>query len=360
MEMVTNLVNDSYVFSSDMQDIRIADVHDKLSLRIEVDGQEALSEIYYPDHSNTVIICDPGDIINEYFVRPDLNGGDDRVALPPMEVRLELSDSESTENYTLHVFYSRYHVSFDPQTDFIFYSRYKIKHIRQNSIDYLSFFVSARTEVFIDIIYMESGSSIKKTIKLEQSGTDRMTAYNMSPVKISRLSGVQCDNIISYDARITNGTLTDLVRYVLDRQNHREIHQFLYYNVFGLPESISFSGLVQYSPELEGDIADLTKQKRRFSPFFNDLRTVNTGYLDENKYKALVDMLTSPVQRWYDTPSLPMEIIITNIDFTHTKMGNQRVNVNLTFCPASRKHQVFDRYSFGGGIFDYTFDRTFE
>ena len=112
--MVTNLVNDSYVFSSDMQDIRIADVHDKLSLRIEVDGQEALSEIYYPDHSNTVIICDPGDIINEYFVRPELNGGDDRVALPPMEVRLELSDSESTENYTLHVFYSRYHVSFDP------------------------------------------------------------------------------------------------------------------------------------------------------------------------------------------------------------------------------------------------------
>ena len=96
MEMVTNLVNDSYVFSSDMQDIRIADVHDKLSLRIEVDGQEALSEIYYPDHSNTVIICDPGDIINEYFVRPELNGGDDRVALPPMEVRLELSDSEST------------------------------------------------------------------------------------------------------------------------------------------------------------------------------------------------------------------------------------------------------------------------
>ena len=200
--MVTNLVNDSYVFSSDMQDIRIADVHDKLSLRIEVDGQEALSEIYYPDHSNTVIICDPGDIINEYFVRPELNGGDDRVALPPMEVRLELSDSESTENYTLHVFYSRYHVSFDPQTDFIFYSRYKIKHIRQNSIDYLSFFVSARTEVFIDIIYMESGSSIKKTIKLEQSGTDRMTAYNMSPVKISRLSNAT----ISY--RMTHASPT--------------------------------------------------------------------------------------------------------------------------------------------------------
>ena len=114
---------------------------------------------------------------------------------------------------------------------------------------------------------MESGSSIKKTIKLELSGTDRMTAYNMSPVKISRLSGVQCDNIISYDARITNGTLTDLVRYVLDRQNHREMHQFLYYNVFGLPESISFSGLVQYSPELEGDSCRPDETETEVQPF---------------------------------------------------------------------------------------------
>ena len=360
MEMVTNLVNDSYVFSCDMQDIRIADVHDKLSLRMVVDGQEALSEIYYPDHGNTVIICDPGDIINEYFVHPELNGGDERITLSPMEVQLALSDGESAERYTLHVFYSRHHMSFDPQTDFIFHSRYKIKQLRQNSIDYLSFFVSDKTEVFLDIIYLESGRSVRKTVKLQLSDANRMMAYNVSPVKVGELAGLKTDNILSYDARITDGTLTDLIRYVIDRKSRREMHQFLYYNVFGLPESISFSGLVQYSPELEGDIADMVKQKRRFAPFFNDLRTVNTGYLDENKYKALIDMLTSPRQRWYDTPSLPMEIIITDIDFTHTKMGNRRGNVNLTFCPASRKHQVFDRYSFGGGIFDYTFDRTFE
>ena len=106
--MVANLVNNTYLFSADMEDIRITDVHEKLAFKMTVDGQEALSEVYYPDSGNAVVICDPGDIISEYFVRPELNGGDDRVALPPMEVRLELSDSESTENYTLHVFYSRY------------------------------------------------------------------------------------------------------------------------------------------------------------------------------------------------------------------------------------------------------------
>lgn len=358
--MVANLVNNTYLFSADMEDIRITDVHEKLVFKMTVDGQEALSEVYYPDSGNAVVICDPGDIINEYFVRPELGGGDDRIALPPMTVQLSLSDSEATAEYTLYVFHSRYRVSFELLTGFIFYSRYKIKHIRQNTIDYLSLFVSDKTKVYLDIIYLESGNSVKKTVELQLSDANRMMAYNMSPVKVGKLASLRADNILSYDARITDGTLTDLVRYVIDRKNHREIHQFLYYNVFGLPESISFSGLVQFSPELEGDIADMVKLKRRFNPFFNDLRTVNTGYLDENKYKALIDMLTSPVQRWYDTPSLPMEIIITDIDFTHTKMGNQRVNVNLTFCPASRKHQVFDRYSFRGGIFDYTFDRTFE
>ena len=358
--MVANITDNSYVFSYDMPDIRITGVHGKLSLRMVIDGQEALSENYYPDNNNAVIFCDPGDIINEYFVRPELTNDDVWIALSPMTVQLFLSDSETTSNYTLYVFHSRYHVSFEPLTDFMFYSRYKVNRIRLGNIEYLSLFVSEKTKVSLDVIYLESGNSIKKTVELKLPEANRMAAYNVSPVRVSGLADVQYDTIISYDMRITNGTLTDLVRYVIDRRGYRETHQFLYYNMFGLPESISFSGLVQYSPELAGDIVDMVKQKRRFNPLFNDLRTVNTGYLDENKYKALIDMITSPVQYWYDPSSLLMEIIITDIDFTHTKMSNQRVNVNLTFCPANRKYHVFDRTSFGGGIFDYTFDETFE
>lgn len=358
--MVANIADNSYVFSYDMPDIRITGVHERLSIRMVIDGQEALSETYYPDNDNAVILCDPGDIINEYFVRPELTNDNAWIALSPMTVQISLSDGVTTANYTLYVFYSRYHVSFEPLTDFMFYSRYKVKRIRLDNIEHLSFFVSEKTKVFLDVIYLELGNSIKKTVELKLPEANHMAAYNVSPVRVSGLADVQYANIISYDVRITNGTLTDLVRYVIDRKGYRETHQFLYYNMFGLPEAISFSGLVQYNPELVGDIVDMVKQKRRFNPFFNDSRTVNTGYLDENKYQALIDMITSPVQYWYDPSSLLTEIIITDIDFTHTKMGNQRVNVNLTFCPANRKYHVFDRASFGGGIFDYTFDRTFE
>ena len=118
--MVANLVNNTYLFSADMEDIRVTDVHEKLAFKMTVDGQEALSEVYYPDSGNAVVICDPGDIINEYFVRPELGGGDDRIALPPMTVQLSLSDSEAAAEYTLYVFHSRYRVSFEPLTGFIF------------------------------------------------------------------------------------------------------------------------------------------------------------------------------------------------------------------------------------------------
>lgn len=106
-----NLVDNTYLFSADMEDIRITDVHGKLAFKMTVDGREALSEVYYPDNENSVVICDPDDIVNEYFVRPELGSGDDRITLPPMTVQLSLSDSETAADYTLYVFHSRYRVS---------------------------------------------------------------------------------------------------------------------------------------------------------------------------------------------------------------------------------------------------------
>lgn len=358
--MVVNLVNDTYAFSSGIEDIRITDVHDKLTFRLSVDGREVLSEGYYPDGQGNVTIGEIGELVNEHFTFPALDGSETSVALPPMEVKMDFADSLTTAEYRLNVIHARHRVSFEPQTDFVFYSRYKIKHLRQNSIDFLSFYVSDHTQVYLDVTYLTDDGTVRKRVPLQTGDAGTMTACNLSPVKVAGLAGVQADKILSYDARITNGTLSDLVRYIVDRSSHREMHQFLYYNVFGLPESVSFSGLVQYAPALEGEIAEMVKKKRRISPRFEDIRTINTGYLDENKYKAVIDMLTSPAQRWYDTQSTPMEILITDIDFTHTKMGNHRVNVNLTFRPADRKHRVFDRFAFTGGIFDYTFDKTFE
>lgn len=42
--MVANIADNSYVFSYDMPDIRITGVHERLSIRMVIDGQEALQK----------------------------------------------------------------------------------------------------------------------------------------------------------------------------------------------------------------------------------------------------------------------------------------------------------------------------
>lgn len=100
-----------------------------------------------------------------------------------MTVQISLSDGVTTANYTLYVFYSRYHISFEPLTDFMFYSRYKVKRVRLDNIEHLSFFVSEKTKVFLDVIYLELGNSIKKTVELKLPEANHMAAYNVSPVE---------------------------------------------------------------------------------------------------------------------------------------------------------------------------------
>ena len=53
----------------------------------------------------------------------------------------------------------------------------------------------------------------------------------------------------------------------------------------------------------------------------------------------------------------------TDIDFSHKRTGNEKINVSLTFRQASRLHLAFERTGDNGiygRIFDRTFDNTFE
>lgn len=358
--MVTNLEDNAWIFSTELEKITVSGVSGNLNCAITVDDTEALRETYYPDSSGLVTIYDIDEVVANCFHYPSMNDGADFISVAPLSVNIMMTDNSSMLTYTLHVIYSRFRTSMVAYNNPVFLSRYKLKSICYNSIDYISFFRSDNTQLYADVIYIDNGQSVKKTVLIDMDSVDMMVAYNVRLPKIAGLAGVNYANILSFDLRITNGQVNDLIRYIVDKKSHREIHQFLYYNPFGLPESVSFVGLVQHAPELDGDIAVLQHRKMRVSPYFNELQTLNTGYLDSNKYQAVIDMLYSPQLRWYDTKSVPMDIVITEIDFTHTLMKNSRVNVNFTFCPADRKYRTFDRMKFSGGIFDYTFDKTFE
>lgn len=360
--MVIKLIDNTFHFSADLTEIIITDVVDYLDVSVLIDNSVILEEKYYPDRAKTVTLRDLGEIIDSYFSFPDLTGEESIYPFYPLVVTLRFLDANKVqEEKRVNVFYSRQHVAFEAQTDSVFYSRYKIKYIRRNSIDYVTLYASAQTSLKLDVIYLDNNVSSKKTISLPLNNhVGCMIAYKMNMQLIAQVSGISIANILSYDVFVTNGRSTDNIKYIVDKKEHREVHQFIYYNIFGLPESLIFTGLIEHNPTLEGNTAELTGGRLRVNPYFNDVQTINTGYLDVSKFNAVLDMITSPVQKWYDTSSVMMLVFITEIDLLHKRMGNHRVNVKISFCPAKRRYEVFNRIRFTGGIFDYTFDKTYE
>ena len=127
-----------------------------------------------------------------------------------------------------------------------------------------------------------------------------------------------------------------------------------------MPETMAFTGLVEYSPELEGDPVELLQRTVRTSSKYIDSRTVNSGYLDTRQYGKVLDLITTDSLQLYNTET-STEVVTTDIDFSHKRTGNEKINVSLTFRQASRLHLAFGRTgNIRERIFDKTFDNTFE
>lgn len=156
--------------------------------------------------------------------------------------------------------------------------------------------------------------------------------------------------------------MKDKVRFINDKRLYRNITNFIYRNAFGMPETMAFTGLVEYSPELEGETVELLQRTVRTDAGYIDSRTANSGYLDTRQYGKVLDLITTDSLQLYNTET-STEVVTTDIDFSHKRTGNEKINVSLTFRQASRLHLAFERTGDNGiygRIFDRTFDNTFE
>ena len=99
-----------------------------------------------------------------------------------------------------------------------------------------------------------------------------------------------------------------------------------------MPETMAFTGLVEYSPELEGDPVELLQRTVRTSSKYIDSRTVNSGYLDTRQYGKVLDLITTDSLQLYNTET-STEVVTTDIDFSH-KRNRQRENQCLTYIPS--------------------------
>lgn len=358
--VIQGLDDGGVYFSGNLTDVAITGINEYVDINLSVAGTYIMShERFYPV-AGKVILLDFDKLINCYFTPADFSALNDFYAGDIRNIYIYCRDKNTAVSRSVTVWYSRGRVSTGVPEPGMIYSRYKSINTAIGREEYVPFFADAATTLHIGVAHVRNGVEKYTRKSVTLGGRTGMLAFRVSPARIASLSGVSADAILYYDVTVTAGTgSTDRIRYCVDKHYYRNTSNFIYLNSFGLPETIAFTGLVEYNPELNGEIVSLIQEDMRIDPGLSDVRTVNSGYLSIAKYKALTDMVTSADIRVYDTAG-QRKIVVTDVDLLHRQSGSEKFSVTVTYRPAERGYMEFERIRNDRiGIFDRTFDYTF-
>lgn len=349
-------------FITSIEEVRISDIAgERLQVKIQVGGPEIFNETYYAS-GNTVKLYEVGEILRSHFVLPEPRKTETEISgyvFLALHVTMTFTDGQDTEQRVFYAFYNRCHTSITP-SDVCFLNHENIIRTTTGRMEYLSYLTCKGLSYDIGIAHISEGKESYKTISEEEGG--RASACSSFSIdRISQWSGIAVSSILYYDVMLKlDGVVKDKVRFVNDDRRYRNVTNFIYLNAFGLPETMTFTGLVEYAPELEGDLVELTAKSIRANAGYIDSRTVNSGYLSVSRYAKALDLVTAEALFLYDAEAFE-EVVVTDIDFSHKRTGSEKINVSLTFKKAARLHASFKRTAnVRKKIFDKTFDYTFE
>ena len=360
--VVKGISNGMIGFTSAANEIEVSQIAGgKLNVRILHLGMELFNENYYPQDGK-VYIYELGDMLRENIdpvVPEGMSRTFDRYLAPHFPAEIIFSDDADTVPVSVNLFYCRCKTLVSP-LDPVFFTHENTVRTAPGRMEHLTLYAAnGDTSIDVGVAYLGEGRERYKTYT--QSVTyPYLGCYSFAIEDVAKKAAVDLSAILYYDVILKeNGTRKDKVRFINDKRQYRDITRFIYTNTFGLPETATFTGLTEYAPELEGDIVEMLRGNARPDARYMDIRTVNSGYVNATRYRKILDLITSPSVHIYDENRID-EVVITDIDFTHKRTGNEKINVSLTYRRVGRNHLEFGRTAnIRTRIFDNTFDYTF-
>lgn len=363
--VVTGLKNNC--FCADYGNIIVTDVVGNLSLVLTADGVTVIEEVYTPNNKKEVVIRNLGDVLQAYFGKVEIPTLDNAMRNLQMSVNISLNDGTAF-SYAQRVFYSTIATGISVDLTYaLFLTRYKKKKTSASRCELLLFYNNIQT-IWLGVAYLLDGEIHFNKYELYQcTGTHEGVSLNVSLKKIvSFLSEkdilVESDNLIYYEAySVVEDVVRDEVRFINDkRQFHQETH-FLYYNCFGLPETITFTG--QENRKIEpgityGYLYDGYRQIDTLPVVSNQ---VYSGHITKEVAGCIEELLISDQKYLYADGAVGKEIVITEVGLEQDSLNSRPVSYSLTYRPTALRHLEYKRIIYDSGrVFDKTFDDTFD
>lgn len=373
--VITGIIEGS-VYCRDMGDVVISNVTGSITVKYRISGYgiaaATFEEVYFPDSAGNVIINGLGEVALDYF--PDqeikiLHTTKNHTIVKnyiiiDADVYNASGNKEKTFSQSFYFSQCRTALSYN---DKCFLNRFSSRMVREDQLVCVAYHCWGQTLV-LGIAYKSEGVArfLKVNFFTNNTPGNSIIQYFSVDSVVERLNmelnaSFTSDDIIYYEADLySNGTLIDKIRYDIDRKHYPQITHFVFYNCFGFPETLYFTGRDERSSELEASFGTVMGDYLKVHTDLITSHTANTGYINESIRDCVEDMVHSNKVYLYQKDTLGDLITITGVEFTESKPRTEPLNIKLTYRVADKCQRTFTRARLPEKIFDKTFDSTFD
>lgn len=186
----------------------------------------------------------------------------------------------------------------------------------------------------------------------------RFITLNVSLEKILESAGQTVDNLLYYDVwfyDVVADANSNTFRFLIDKTPYRQEVNFVFVNSFGCFDTFTATGRSTIKKNLDLTISKIFGKIRKTDQEFLPETTINSGYLSKAEMEWIDELLLSFNVGLY----LPGETTYEDITIISSDKSDSTVNALDWFEFTFRRSAAAQFKKSGTGVFDITFDNTF-
>lgn len=340
--------------------IVLSSVTEKVSLEITYDSDVILEEDYYPDADGVVQIRDIGKLADMYIQNGALSLTDledEGSVLFAIKVT-EAATPEVVITKNVTFYYTSVDFAGSISTALLLkmpLSRVTTKTTGPGRKEYVSFYGDG--DVLLYAVYSDGTKDVAITLGTYAELSTPGTIYrvDVSPDVVAAEVGCSVLDLVYYNV-YKDGTA--IIRYKMDDRNFVNKTTFLFRNAFGAQETITFVGHEQREGKWDREYGVIDNAMVQTSRDKTDKIKVRTGYLLPGMADVIDDLLNADQVGVIENGVL-YPVVILEEDFSRTSRRNEARSYEITYRYASNNIQAKYTPLVKPGVFDETFDETF-
>lgn len=371
------------VFCQDMGDVVLSQMDAATTsvnftiLDYQSNEVSSFPESYYPDNEGKIYISGLPELMEKYLEGESLSaifnptsGFNYRGLFATLRVEVSQNGNQIGQFEQLF-FHCKSRTKVFPSTYPYFLSRHRQRQIFPDQPVIVSYLLRRDTALRCKVIYKENNIVMTENVLVPAAVVGNYTGiFQCSLTEVASLVSTEAENIIEFSfvlCEYENEEFTpiDEIRFVVDRNYTPDRTIFLFKNTFGVPEVLCMTGVNKRTSELEGTYSWISRKYRKVATDLTTLHTICSGWIDKVTHASIKDAIKSEEVYIIENLQITDQVTITDIDLDYETPRDTPLAAYITYRVSSKVQETFAREPMEGdeyeeGIFDVTFDETFE